>query len=280
MARLDMCAVLGTSPYGEAVIAIQELAPGTLVFPLTGTLTHLPDTYTIQIGAHTHLLPDGQLWRYLNHSCAPNCRIDFNTWTLVTTRTIQCNEELTFNYLTTEWDMVAPFACQCSALHCCGFVAGFKYLPPVQQMLLAPQCSPILRRLWRAHVTSIPRVPLTGRLPEAHVFIPSFTAAAAAFYDLTTYKVPMKERLFQCSIATPQLQGSLADLAIQAFLALSGTGYVLEVNANCRLSSDQETSAGQILRLAKVPIHQLIASILEDALVRFQSTGQPQGHGQ
>jgi len=280
MPRFDTCAVLGASPHGEAVIAIQELAPGTLVFPLTGTLTHIPDTYTIQIGAHTHLLPDGQLWRYLNHSCAPNCRIDFNTWSLVTTRTIQCNEELTFNYLTTEWDMVAPFACRCGALHCSGCVAGFKYLPPVQQMLLAPQCSPILRRLWRTHVTSILRAPLTGQLPEVHVFIPSFTGAAAAFYDLTTYKVPMKERLYQCGIATPQFQGPLADLAIRAFLALSGTGYVLEVNVNCGLSSDEETSVGQILRLVKVPIQQLIAGTLEDALVRFQSTRQPQGHGQ
>src|SRR4029453_15055378 len=118
MSPLDMCAVLGASPHGEAVIAIQELAPGTLVFLLTGTFTHLPDTYTISIWAPPPLLPDGQLWRYFNPSCAPNCRIDFNTWTLVTTRTIQCNEELTFNYLTTEWDMLAPFVCKGRALHC------------------------------------------------------------------------------------------------------------------------------------------------------------------
>jgi len=526
MRRLDTCAVLGASQQGEAVIAAQELAPGTPVFHLTGTLTHLPDTYTIQTGVHTHLLPDGELWRYLNHSCAPNCRIDFRTWTLVTTRPIQPNAELTFNYLTTEWDMVAPFACQCGALHCYGFVAGFKYLTPAQQVLLAPQCSPILRRLWRAHATSSPCAPLAGWRPEVHVFIPYtttngrvesplydtpayraevqswfealhlswrwvpvtvtclaqklaaictrrqavpvlvcnlcdgdeihgypgltvvraleqagilFTGATSAFYALTTSKVPMKERLRQCGIATPpfvrldnspddmarlttqvgypaiikpevsaaslgislrscvhdaasasaqvsrlvqgehgarflasgifaerfvdgpeftvlvvadqrcaqgvraypaverlfhsalppyerflsydrywsyyqeearlpdtepfyryalaasQLQGPLSDLAVRAFLALSGTGYarvdirmeartsvlyVLEVNANCGLSSDEETSVGQILRLAKVPIHQLIASIVEDALVRFQNTGQPQGHGQ
>jgi D-alanine-D-alanine ligase len=62
--------------------------------------------------------------------------------------------------------------------------------------------------------------------------------------------------------------------------ARTGTLYVLEVNANCGLSSDAETSAGQILRLARVPIHQFIASILEDALVRFQTTRQFQGHGQ
>ena len=84
-------------------------------------------------------------------------------------------------------------------------------------------------------------------------------------------------------------------MAVRAFLALSGTGYarvdirmeartgilyVLEVNANCGLSSDAETSVGQLLRLAQVPIQQLMASIVEDALVRFQRTGQPQGHGQ
>ena len=153
MRQFNMYAALGAGVHGAAVLAAQNLAPGTSVFPLTGTLTHLPDTYTMQIGAHTHLLPDGQLWRYLNHSCAPNCRIDFSTWTLVTTRTISCNAELTFNYLTTEWDMVAPFACQCGARHCYGCVAGFKYLLPVQQVLLAPQCSPALRRLWHTHAT-------------------------------------------------------------------------------------------------------------------------------
>ena len=156
MLQLDTYAVLGASPHGAAVLAVQELPSGTPVLLLTGTLTHLPDTYTIQIGTHTHLLLDGQLWRYLNHSCAPNCRIDFSTWTLATTRSIQGNEELTFNYLTTEWDMIAPFACQCGALHCYGCVAGFKYLTPAQQVLLAPQCSPPLRRLWRAHATSRP----------------------------------------------------------------------------------------------------------------------------
>ena len=108
-------------------------------------------------------------------------------------------------------------------------------------------------------------------------------------------RLPDTEPFYRYALAAPQLQGPLADLAVRAFLALSGTGYarvdirmeartgvlyVLEVNANCGLSSDEETSVGQILRLAKVPIHQLIASILEDALVRFQSTGQPQGHGQ
>jgi D-alanine-D-alanine ligase len=114
-------------------------------------------------------------------------------------------------------------------------------------------------------------------------------------YDQEEATLPDTEPFYRYALAAPQLQRPLADLAVRAFLALSGTGYarvdirleartdvlyVLEVNANCGLSSDQETSVGQILRLARVSIQQLIASILEDALVRFQSTGQPQGHGQ
>ena len=195
MRQFDMYAAFGAGVHGAAVLATQNLAPGTSVFPLTGTLTHRPDTYTMQIGAHTHLLPDGQLWRYLNHSCTPNCRIDFNTWTLVTTRAIQGNEELTFNYLTTEWDMVAPFACQCGSLHCYGCVAGFKYLSPVQQVLLAPRCSPMLHRLWREHVTFIPCTSLAGWQPEVHVFIP-YTATdgrvESPLYDTPAYRAEVQ----------------------------------------------------------------------------------------
>jgi D-alanine-D-alanine ligase len=105
-------------------------------------------------------------------------------------------------------------------------------------------------------------------------------------------RLPDTEPFYRYVLAAPQLQAPLGDLAVRAFLALSGTGYarvdmrmeartgalyVLEVNANCGLSSDAETSAGQILRLARVPIQQFIASILEDALVRFQTTRQSQG---
>ena len=55
---------------------------------------------------------------------------------------------------------------------------------------------------------------------------------------------------------------------------------MLEVNSNCGLSSDRETSdeetaVGEILHLAHSTIHQLIAAILEDAFDRFQSNGLP-----
>jgi D-alanine-D-alanine ligase len=106
-------------------------------------------------------------------------------------------------------------------------------------------------------------------------------------------RLPDTEPFYRYALAAPQLQEPLGDLAVRAFLALSGTGYarvdirmeartgvlyVLEVNANCGLSGDDETSVGQILRLTGVPMHQLLTSILEAALVRFQVIEQAQGH--
>ena len=82
-------------------------------------------------------------------------------------------------------------------------------------------------------------------------------------------RLPDTEPFYRYALAAPQLQGPLGDLAVRAFLALSGTGYarvdirmeartgvlyVLEVNANCGLSGDEETSVGQILRLTGVPM--------------------------
>jgi hypothetical protein len=66
---------------------------------------------------------------------------------------LQGNAELTFNYLTTAWEMVAPFACPCGALNCYDLVAGCQYLTLAWQVFLAPQCSSPLRHLWRAHAT-------------------------------------------------------------------------------------------------------------------------------
>jgi hypothetical protein len=151
--RLDLDAVFGGSQHGKAMRAVQPLPSGTRVFPLTGSLTPWPDHYTLHMGTHTHLRPDGHLWRYRNHACAPTCRIDFRTWTLVTTRALQGQEELPFNSLTTAWAMAAPCVCPCGVLHCYGWVAGFKYLTPAQHVRRAPQCSPPRRGLWRAHAT-------------------------------------------------------------------------------------------------------------------------------
>jgi D-alanine-D-alanine ligase len=101
-------------------------------------------------------------------------------------------------------------------------------------------------------------------------------------------RLPEGEPFYRYGLAPARLRDRLADLAVRAFLALDGVGYgrvdirleertdqlfVLEANANCGLSGDRETSVGEMLFLAKVPVHHLVSEILRDAYDRFSSNG-------
>lgn len=94
------------------------------------------------------------------------------------------------------------------------------------------------------------------------------------------------EPFYRYGRAPDHLAPYLADIAERAFLAVDGTGYgrvdiridaatgtgfVLEVNSNCGLSGDRETSVGELLFLAGVPVHVLVGEILNDALDRHRS---------
>ena len=86
---------------------------------------------------------------------------------------------------------------------------------------------------------------------------------------------------YRYGIAPEHLRDRLADLAERAYVALEGRNYgrvdirldekadelfVLEVNANCGLSGDTETSVGEMLTLSKLPITQVLTGMLRDAL--------------
>ena len=49
--------------------------------------------------------------------------------------------------------------------------------------------------------------------------------------------------------------------------------FVLEVNANCGISGDKETSVGEILLQSDIPATTLVAEILRDAYDRYASNG-------
>lgn len=84
------------------------------------------------------------------------------------------------------------------------------------------------------------------------------------------------------------LKERIIDLAKRAYMAVGGCGYgrvdirmeertgglfVLEVNANCGISSDDQTSVGQILRLSGNTYTYLLKDILSDAMMRQKATG-------
>lgn len=63
---------------------------------------------------------------------------------IATTHAVPADTELTFNYLTTEWEMNECFTCGCGAPNCYGRIEGFAYLSPDKQRELLPLLAPHL----------------------------------------------------------------------------------------------------------------------------------------
>ncbi|TDX01506.1 D-alanine--D-alanine ligase family protein [Dinghuibacter silviterrae] len=97
------------------------------------------------------------------------------------------------------------------------------------------------------------------------------------YEDFYTYELPERSLI-------PSIQA----VSLQAYCAVRGTGYgrvdlrrdpsgqlrVLEVNAQCGLSEDENyTSIGAILRLSDISYAELIADIIKDALERYRPGG-------
>lgn len=93
---------------------------------------------------------------------------------------------------------------------------------------------------------------------------------------LTTYR-PVEDEI---------LRERIVNVSKGAYRSVGGCGYgrvdvrmdqetgdlfVLEVNANCGISSDNQTSVGQILRLSGGSYTGLLAEILEEALKRYEA---------
>jgi hypothetical protein len=134
-------------PLGKALVAARDIHPGEAVLSLTGEVVEHPDRFTIQIGEGRHLRPEGHAWAYLNHACDPTCAVDVPRMAVVALRPIPGGEELTFNYLTTEWRMAAPFPCGCRSKECLGLIAGMSSLEPAVRRKLRPLCSPYIASL-------------------------------------------------------------------------------------------------------------------------------------
>ena len=65
---------------------------------------------------------------YLNHSCDPNVVINTSDMNIIAVKDISPQEELTFFYPSTEWEMDQPFECWCGSSQCLKIVKGAKYL--------------------------------------------------------------------------------------------------------------------------------------------------------
>ncbi len=85
---------------------------------------------------------------YFNHSCNPTTKIDLSRAIFTALKYIPVGEEITWNYLTTEYDLVRnqqDFDCRCGAKNCIRKVQGFRYLNHSSKQMLLPYLSSYLR---------------------------------------------------------------------------------------------------------------------------------------
>lgn len=76
---------------------------------------------------------------------------------LVALRDILAEEELSFNYNTTEYDLInqsCDFRCFCRSRGCLGEIMGFRYLYLEQKLALEGLLSPFLKRKLQEELSS------------------------------------------------------------------------------------------------------------------------------
>jgi len=111
-----------------------------------GPILDHPTRYSIQIDDGKHIDGTPESNAYLNHSCAPNAYVDWNGVYLRALRNIARGEEITCNYMTTDWELHETFVCHCGAPQCYGELKGLKYLPAEEQRKLLPFLPEFMKR--------------------------------------------------------------------------------------------------------------------------------------
>ncbi len=128
--------------FGElGLFAKENFNSGDVVFSKTLTsFQNQPDKYSIQVDHNNHFNPNNEVLAKTNHSCAPNAIIVYeeSTVKLVAIKPVLIDDEMTFNYLTTEYTLANPFKCNCGSIDCFQDIKGYRDLSPAQKKSLQP----------------------------------------------------------------------------------------------------------------------------------------------
>lgn len=101
---------------------------GEIICPIPAeSLYEKPNQFTVQIGIDQHI--EVKELASMNHACDPSAILDTTRMLVFAARDLQPDDELTFFYPSTEWEMSSPFICLCGAANCIHVVAGARFLP-------------------------------------------------------------------------------------------------------------------------------------------------------
>lgn len=128
---------IGETVVGKGVFAESSCPANAVIGEITGDIvTNCPNgsSYSFEIDDRTQLEPHAP-FRYLNHSCEPNCEFDWfdehgtngnvAPLYLIALRDIWPGEELTIDY---NWPAIAAIPCHCSAASCRGWIVSLDEL--------------------------------------------------------------------------------------------------------------------------------------------------------
>lgn len=129
--------------HGKGLFAARTIPKGTLIIEYGGRritreqaavgYVEGPETHTflfeLSDGTLIDAAQDGTDARWINHSCAPNCKTvekDMRIW-IRATRRIRTGEELSYDYnITMEDDEQSSWPCRCGAKRCRRTLADLK----------------------------------------------------------------------------------------------------------------------------------------------------------
>jgi hypothetical protein len=129
----DKSVRIGATRVGKGVFARRRYAPQAVIGEIEGQEIddpHYGSEYCMNIGANRVLEPAAP-FRFVNHSCEPNCEFDFfdlpdagqttlrRRVFLMALREIKPGEELTIDY---NWSAASAIACRCQAPSCRGWI--------------------------------------------------------------------------------------------------------------------------------------------------------------
>lgn len=160
---------------GRALLAKTGLKKGQRIFRFQGDLRteRHSSEFALQIWEDIFLESNEEWDNYLNHSCNPNCYVEFlaiDEIYLVAVKQIPEGEELTFDYETTEWDLFegsCQFECHCQSHNCRRDIVGFTHLSLSDKLRLLPYASPYLQMQLAAEPGLLMH-PALRRDPNAH----------------------------------------------------------------------------------------------------------------
>lgn len=106
---------------GKGLFAKRNFKRGEPFFRFTGKVVSQEQAFRhdVQIGSQVYLALD-EPWRYINHSCDPNCGMASNV-DVVAMRPIKAGQELVYDYAMTDledWGNDVPMICYCGTKRC------------------------------------------------------------------------------------------------------------------------------------------------------------------